>query len=309
MKKHTFADNAVTLGRLVERSLKIFLKDKVGVFFSLLAPLLVLMLYVLFLGDLQMDSIKAAFKDVPIDEKLLKNFVDGWMLAGVVSVACITVSFSAQSIMVSDRQDGVLADTLASPVSRGVVAVGYLLSNVIISFCICLVVLAVAFVYLAITGWALSAGDVFGLIGLTAMSVFSAATLSTLVCMLIKTSSQHSAFVGITSALVGFFVGAYMPLSMFPKGVQYVTLFLPGTYSASLYRNLFMRGSLQKICDVVPQAEEGLRESFSMQLDFFGKQIGADVQVWIFFGLIALTLGIWLAIEIARAVKRAKNKE
>ena len=57
MKADKFKDGAVTLSKLVERSLKIFLKDKVGVFFSLLAPLIVLVLYVLFLGDIQMVGI------------------------------------------------------------------------------------------------------------------------------------------------------------------------------------------------------------------------------------------------------------
>ena len=41
--------------RLTVRNLKLFLKDKMQVFFSLLAPLIVLFLYVAFLGDVQMD--------------------------------------------------------------------------------------------------------------------------------------------------------------------------------------------------------------------------------------------------------------
>ena len=47
------------LAGLTKRGIKIFLKDKAGVFFSLLAPLIVLMLYVIFLGDVQLDSLKA----------------------------------------------------------------------------------------------------------------------------------------------------------------------------------------------------------------------------------------------------------
>ena len=45
--------NAYALWLLTRRNLKIFLKDKANVFFSLLAPLIVLALYVLFLGRLQ----------------------------------------------------------------------------------------------------------------------------------------------------------------------------------------------------------------------------------------------------------------
>lgn len=307
MNATKFKNGAVTLSKLIERSLKIFLRDKVNVFFSLLAPLIVLGLYVLFLGDIQMDSIKSAFEGAPVDEKLLKNFVDAWMLAGVVSVACVTVSFSAQGIMIQDKEKGVLNDMLASPVSRGIIDVGYLVSNFVVTLCICLIVLAVALVYIAISGWTLSFVDVILLIALTVMSVISTSVLSTLVCSALKTGSQHSAFVGIISAVIGFLMGAFMPLSVFPKGVQYVTLFVPATYSASLYRNLFMRGALDKIVAALPGAGNGLKESFSMELNFFGKTIGADIQAIIFAAFIVLSFAVWAGISVARAVKRKKR--
>ena len=308
MNAKKIKDNAAVVSGLVERSLKIFLKDKASVFFSLLAPLIVLGLYLLFLGDIQTDGIKAAFEGAPIDDKLLKSFVDSWMLAGVVSVACVTVSFSVQGITVQDREKGVLNDMLASPISRGIIDLSYLISNFVVTLCICLIVLAVAFVYVAITGWTLSFVDVVLLIALTIMSVLSASVISTLVGLAFRTSSQHSAFVGIISAVIGFVMGAFMPLSAFPKGVQYVTLFVPATYSAALYRNLFMRGALEKIDAVLPGAEDGLKGSFSMELDFFGKTIGADMQAVIFAAFIALTLAAWIAIAVAKAVKGKKRR-
>ena len=308
MNTKKIKDNAAVVSGLVERSLKIFLKDKASVFFSLLAPLIVLGLYLLFLGDIQMDGIKAAFEGAPIEEKSLKNFVDAWMLAGVVSVACVTVSFSVQGITVQDREKGVLNDMLASPISRGIIDISYLISNFVVTLCICLIVLAVAFVYVAITGWALSFVDVVLLIALTIMSVLSASIISTLVGLAFRTSSQHSAFVGIISAVIGFVMGAFMPLSAFPKGVQYVTLFVPATYSAALYRNLFMRGALEKIDAALPGAEDGLKGSFSMELDFFGKTIGTDMQAVIFAAFIALTLAAWIAIAVAKAVKGKKRR-
>ena len=125
------------LGMLIKRSLNIFLKDKMSVFFSLLAPLIVLAVYVLFLADIQVDAVKSNFENVPIDDKLIKNFVDAWMLAGVIAVACITVSFSAQNIMIADKERGVLVDILSSPIPRGLIGVAYLISNIIISLCFC----------------------------------------------------------------------------------------------------------------------------------------------------------------------------
>ena len=301
--KNTFKEDNIIIWSLVERNVKIFLKDKMGVFFSLLAPLIVLGLYVLFLGDVQMQSIESAFKDIPIDNKLLKNFVDNWMLAGVISVACVTVSFSAQEIVVKDREKGVLADMLCAPVKRYLLSIGYYISNVIITLTICTIVLAIAFVYMAISGWTMSAGEVFMSFGLLVMSVLSSSAIISLICKIVKSSAQHSAIVGIISAAIGFFMGAYMPISIFPKAIQYVTLFIPATYSAGLFRELFMRGALEKIEEVIPQAGAKLEESFSMQLDFFGKTIEAKEMAWIFFVYSALIIVIWMAIEIATLAK------
>ena len=212
-------DNLITLARLTQRGLKIFLKDRMGVFLALLAPLIVLLLYVLFLGDIQVDTVKNAFQGFPVDDKLVGNFVDAWMLAGVMSVACITVSFSAQTIMVSDRENNTLSDMLASPVPRSLVSVGYLVANIAITLVMCLIVECVAFVYMAASGWTLSVGDTFLIVAHTVLSVISSSTLSTLICSGIKTASQHGAFVGILSAVIGFLVGAYMPLSVpIPQG-------------------------------------------------------------------------------------------
>ena len=129
--------------------------------FSLLAPLIVLMLYVIFSRRRAAGFLKAYLSGAEVPEALAKAFVDGWMLAGVLSVACITVPFSAQSILVRDRESGNMSDMLVSPIKRHIVGLSYLTSVFAVSLCICFAVLIVAFVYLALTGWYLSAKDVF----------------------------------------------------------------------------------------------------------------------------------------------------
>ena len=297
----------LAMGRLVGRSLRIFLRDKVGVFFSLLAQLIVLLLYVLFLGEVQMSSAEAALQGVPVEENVLRAFVDGWMLAGVMAVSCITVSFSAQNIMIADRERNVLSDILVSPVGRQTVTFAYFVSNVVVTAVICLVVLAVSFGYLAFSGWYLSAGDVFGILGLTLLSVLSAALISTLVCSFFKSTNAHGAFVGILSAAIGFLTGAYMPISVFPTAVQYLVLFIPGTYSAGAFRNLFMSGALSEIAASVPPAAEGLREGFSMNMDFFGATIGLGEMLWIFAGTVLLFLAIDLLVHFVRRSSKQRS--
>ena len=295
------------LGSLVLRNLKIFLSDRAGVFFSLLAPLIVLFLYLLFLKDVQLDSIKAMFEGVPVDEQLLDNIINNWMLAGVVSVACITVSFSAQERFIKDKETGVIADIKSSPVARPVIDASYFLSNLAITVCICGIVLAVALVYVAIAGWTLSFGDVVGLIGALLMSSLSASLVTGLISKAVKTSSQHGALVGIVSAAIGFLMGAYMPTSIFPTAVQYVTLFVPGTYSAALFRELFMRGAIEDLGGLSEQAAEAIEEAYTLKLDFFGKEIGPKEIAIVFAATIALFALLWAVCAIVGKKRTAKK--
>ena len=74
---------------LAVRGIKIFLADKMGVFFSLLAHIIILMLYLLFLGDIQIDDLKAQLEGIPYEEQTVSDSEDGWMIAGVMAAICL----------------------------------------------------------------------------------------------------------------------------------------------------------------------------------------------------------------------------
>jgi len=280
----------IIIWSLVKRGIKVFLKDKASVFFSLLAPLIVFFLYVAFLGDLQVQSLEHALVGVPVSKDVMRAFVDGWMIAGVMGVACITVSFSANNIMVQDKARGVLGDAYSAPVKRGVLRASYFAYNFLVSAVICLVVLAVCFVYLAISGWYLAVADVFAIVGHTLLSVLSASLISVFLTGFLKSEPALGAIVGIMSAAIGFLCGAYFPLSMLPKFVQYVVLFIPGTYSAGVFRNLFMGGAYAEIAAVNGQAAAEAGQAFSMNLDFFGSSMSKGGMLVVLLSVTALCI-------------------
>ncbi len=296
----------ICLGNLVKRELKLFLKDKAAVFFSLLAPLIILMLYVLFLGDLQVSAVEQAFEGTTVSHSLIKSFIDGWMLAGVVSVSCITVAFSAYNVVLNDKENGTLDDILASPVKRWVITASYYFYNFVVTSVICGLLLVVVFVYLAISGWYLTVGHTFAIVGVTVLSIVSSTLFATAICGFLKTTNAHSACVGILSAIIGFLIGAYMPVDMFPKAVQYIILFVPGTYSAGVLRNLFMSGVLNEIGKDAPYHVEPLKDSYSMNMDFFGHTIGQDFMLYALLVTIVLLVAINVGIFFIRKATAKK---
>ena len=294
------------LWRLTARNLKVFFKEKANVFFALLAPLIVLALYVLFLGRIQIDGILAALGDgaSAAAETAVQSFCNSWMLAGALSCACITVPLCACGVMVTDKTRGITSDFLASPVPRWVPAASYFVSVVLAGLAIGGAVLGVCFVWLAASGsWYLSAADVFGCIGTVILSVLSSSAFLTFIIGFIRTQGAFMGVNVIFGTVIGFLIGAYMPIGYFPLGVQYFTLFIPGSWSAGMFRNFIMRGALEEVARATSQPfADALGGEFSMTLNGFGTELGLPVMAAVLAGSVVLFAA--LALLAARLKKR-----
>ena len=297
------------LWRQTVRNLKVFLKDKANIFFALLAPIIVFGLYILFLGKIQSDALLVSLEEMGVTGKndLVRAFCDSWMLSGVLASACITVPLCACGVMVQDKKRGITADLLASPVPAWLPTAAYFFAVVIAGLILALAVLALCLVYLAASGtWYLSAGDVFGLLGTYVLSVLSSSTLLVFVVGFLRTEGAFTGLNVILGTVIGFLIGAYMPLSVLPKAVQYITLLIPGSYSAALMRNFFLGGVLDAVsAEISPDFSAALGEQFVLRPDFFGAELGMPATAGILAGFAVLFAAATLLAAFLR-VRRAR---
>lgn len=316
MSKKPLKESLNTLFQLTKRNMKLFLADKANVFFSLLAPLIVLVLYILFLADLQVESV---INSVPpmfqLDKKAVQAYVDSWMMAGVLSVSCITVSLGANTIMVQDRTKGILSDFLTSPVKRWTITASYFIYNFVTTVIITTVAFAACLIYLAASGgWYLTFGDVMMTLVVLLMSALSATLFTVFVCGLFRTEAALTGFISIISAVIGFFIGAYMPMSIMPKGLQYVSALLPGSHSAGIFRTYLMSGAMENLGQGLPrQVLDKLSEYFAMKINFFGENIGINIMYIYLAGSIVVFGALSLIFSFRNGtdllVKRPKTKK
>ena len=283
---------------LIKRNIKLYMRDRMTVFFSVLAPLIILLIYILFLGNLQVDMITEAVGEGTIARADVQALINNWMIAGVMGVSCITCSINTNIVMVRDRANGNLNDMLSSPVKKWVIFASYVISCFLLTLCICAIVLAVSLVYLAIVGgFYLSFVDILAIIGITLLSIISSASFTAFISMFIKSVNSLAALNGILSTAVGFLIGAYLPFAMLPSVMQYIACFVPGTYSVGLYKDYFLRGILAHIENTAinPSVIEEIRQQYSLQLDFFGHQVNTGhmvlaliISIAVFVSLIAI---------------------
>lgn len=233
---------------LFKRNTKLFFKDK-GLFFtSLITPLILLVLYSVFLGKVYKDSFLMAVPEgITIENSLMNGLVGGQLLSSLLAVCCVTVAFCSNLLMVQDKSSGAYKDLTVSPVKSGTLSLAYYLSCAFSTFVVCFVALIAGLFYLYVTGWYMTLSHILVLVGDVIIMVLFGTSLSSLVICKLTTQGQASAVGSIVSSVYGFICGAYMPISSFPEGLQKVLGLLPGTYGTSLLRNHCLDGVFEEM--------------------------------------------------------------
>lgn len=293
------------LGTLIWRDTKLFFKDKGMFFTSMVTPLILLLLFVTFLGNVYRESFSSLLDacGVAVDNSLMEGFVGGWLFSSLLAVCCVTVAFCSNMLMVQDKVTGARMDLTMAPVRSGTLAMGYYISTALSTLLICLVALAACCIYLGKVGWYLSWQDLL----LTCLDVFLltmfGTALSSVVNHFLSTQGQMSAVGTVVSAGYGFICGAYMPISQFSDGIQRCISFLPGTYGTALLHNHLMRGTYGELEELLPQqAMDSLREAFDSDLYFFDK----EVSIGGMYGVMAVSVVALIAVYVLLSGRRAK---
>ncbi|MDR1265641.1 MAG: ABC transporter permease [Propionibacteriaceae bacterium] len=254
---------------LARRNLTIYLRDKTGDFLSVLAALILLARYVLFLHQLNAEGIARTLDEqgLPYVTQDVDYFINCWVFAGIVMVTTVTTSLGALVGYVDDRSTGRFTEFVVMPVKRWQIVGGYYLSCLCSAFCMSSVVLAV--------GWGLirvlhgQAPSPMAVLASWGWTLLCAAGFSALNCLLITFISTTGAFVAlstITGTMVGFLAAAYIPATMIPVDVRNVINVLPFAQAAALLRRSLAGDALLDVSQGSHAYAVKLRESYGFDL-------------------------------------------
>lgn len=284
---------------MVKRNLKLFFKDKGLLLTSLITPLILLVLFVSFLGNVYRDSFVAMLPEgFEIPDKLLQALVSGQLVSSLLAVSCVTVAFCSNFLMVQDKVLGVRADLNVSPVSAATLSLSYYVSTALSTLIVCLTATAAGLIYMAVTGWYLSVNDVLCLLADVFLLVMFGTALSSVISHFLSSQGQISAVGTIVSSGYGFLCGAYMPIASFGEGLQTLLSFLPGTYATSLFRNHATRGAMEELRALgLPDAAiSGMKDGLDCNLYFFDRPVSISAMYLILIAAVLLLIGIYVII-------------
>ena len=261
---------------LTKRNIKVYFSDKSMFFVSLITPLILLVLYSSFLGNIFKESFISAIPEgVEVSDKLINALVSGQIISSLLSVSAVTVAFTSNLLMVNDKVNGSIKDINITPINKWIKSLSYFTASFISTIIINLVALGLCLLYTYKVGWFYSFNDIIILILDIVILTFFGTSLSSIINFGLKSQGAASAVGTIVSSGYGFICGAYMPISSFNQTLQRVLLFMPGTYGTSLIKNHSLNPILSELSKVhIPnEVIENIKTSLDCNLSFFGQNV------------------------------------
>ncbi len=295
-----------TFNVLLKRNIKMFFNDKAMFFTSLITPVILLVLYATFLGNVYRDSFLSSLPEgFSLDGKIIDGFVGGQLVSSLLAVCCVTVSFCSNMLMVQDKVSKARTDFEITPVKKSVLSLSYFTATFISTLIISIAASAVCLLYILKCGWYLSLSDILLMALDIVLLVLFGTAISSLINSFLKTQGQISAVGTIVSSGYGFISGAYMPISQFSEGLRNVISLLPGTYGTSLLRNHALGGVLRemKASGVPEEMLSGIRDSVDCNLYFFKNEVSIPVM----YAVLGVSTVILIAAFVAITYKSAKK--
>lgn len=303
---------------LTKRHFLVFFKNKIRVLYTLLVPIIILLVYILFLRNLELSTVQNILYELEVEATpelttYINTLVDSWMLSGIIILSTITISIQTNNIIINDKENGVNRDFASSPIKNSYLIGSYFLFNFIVTMFLCLIVMLICFVYLAIMcEFFLTFIDFLIAFGVLTLSTATSTLLTIFICSFIKHESTLASIIAVFSTVAGFVIGAYMPLSMFPDWFRNICGFVPGTYSTDLMRFAFMATPLDGLSGLVSDlnlanGEElinNLFNSFGYEINLFETNINVGYQTLINVGFVILfmILNIFSVKHITKVV-------
>lgn len=285
----------------IKRNIKIFFKDKGALLASTLTIIIIIGLYALFLGE----QLSSGLEDMGLDKPRL--LTDSWIMAGLMAVTPLSAALGAVAI-VNDKSKGIIKDFYCSPISRGKITAGYIISLSVISFMLTMIGFVLCEVYIMANGGAvLSFTSILKALGVIILDDLAVTAMIMFMAMFIQSEKAYSAICTVIGTIAGFIMGIYIPIGSLPESVGMAIRCFPISHAGSMLRQIFMEEAFDTCFksvpaevapDVITQVKEELGVYYS-----FGDHIVTGFESVLILAVTALVFFILTAVAARKKKK------
>lgn len=282
--------------QFTKRNLLLYFRDKVAVFFSLLAVMITFLLYIFVFRNLYGTYFFG------VDD--LRAVTDIWAISGMLAAPTVTTPLGALCMLIDDRKRKLYQDFYAAPVSRIKITAGYLLSSFLVGIIMSFALLLVTQVYIVINGGKLfSILQYLQVLGVITVSTFSGAGLVLMLVSFFPTTNAYTGFSLVLGTLMGFVCGNYMPMGLLPEPAQWFIKICPVAHSSALIRQILIEDTMQEFLGGIEQID----------ISFISQYLGIELTIgsyvippWVHIAFLTVTGILFYSIAIPVLSRKRK---
>jgi len=155
-----------------------------------------------------------------------------YLIAGIVIMQVFQSSLSNSMHILEDIASGFMKEIIVAPIARWQIALGQILSTMIIAVIQGYIVIGASF----FLGFRVDALHVVMMAGLMLLTSFTFSSLGLLLAALTKESTNFQLLINFLTIPLVFLSGAYIPTTVLPKIIMPVVFCNPLTYTTAAFR-------------------------------------------------------------------------
>ena len=240
---------------LISRNRKVYTRDRLAFFMSFLSVIILILVYQVFLGQIQIDAIKEALGSDTASSDTIK-MVNYWLISGLTTIISMTSTLGAFGVMVSDKEKKLSEDFKVSPISNFKVELSYaifaILFGIILTMFSCVFAIGIFNGLSSLLDY--SVMDYLKIFGIVSLSTVLSAAIVLPILAFIRTSSAFTTLSTIVGTFIGFISGVYLSISSVGETLQQVMTWFPMTQVNALLKQVLMKNSIAQVFNDAPSS-------------------------------------------------------
>lgn len=285
---------------LISRNRKVYTRDRLAFFMSFLSVIILILVYQVFLGQIQIDAIKEALNSDTASTATIQ-MVNYWLISGLTTIISMTSTLGAFGVMVSDREKKLSEDFKVSPVSNFKIELSYaifaILFGIIMTMFSCIFAIGMFNGFSALLDYSMM--DYLSILGVVTMGTVLSATIILPILAFIRTSSAFTTLSTIVGTFIGFISGVYLSIGSVGGSLQQVMTWFPLTQVNALLKQILMKDAISKVFDHAPSTViMNYKESYGIILqNASGEQLSTRFMFAYISIMIVVLLGVHFMIK------------
>ena len=289
---------------LISRNRKVYTRDRLAFFMSFLSVIILILVYQVFLEQIQIDAIKEGLHSDTASTDTIQ-MVNYWLISGLTTIISMTSTLGAFGVMVSDREKKLSEDFKVSPISNFKIELSYaifaILFGIIMTMFSCIFAIGMFNGFSSLLDF--STMDYLSILGVVSMGTVLAATIILPILVFIRTSSAFTTLSTIVGTFIGFISGVYLSIGSVGETLQQIMTWFPLTQVNALLKQILMKDSINKVFDKAPTSiVTNYKESYGVILQ---NPSGEHLSNQFMFAYVSIIIVVLLGVHFM--IKKVKK--